>query len=178
MSKLEGSKTEQNLWTAFSGESQARNKYTYFAKRAKEDGYIQISKIFEETANNEKEHAKIWFKLLKGIKSTEENLTVAADTEAYENSSMYPEFAKIAKEEGFNDIAELFEGVAGIEKMHETRYRKLLSNITNETVFTSETKTIWECSKCGYTYTGKEAPKCCPVCKHPQAYFAKTAKNF
>lgn len=171
MSKLKGTQTEQNLLSAFSGESQARNKYTYFAKQAKEDGYIEISQIFEETANNEKEHAKIWFKLLKGIKSTEENLKAAADTELFENSSMYPDFAKTAKDEGFDDIAELFEQVAEIEKMHETRYRKLLSELKEETIFCANEETVWECAKCGHREIGKEAPKCCPVCKHPQAYF-------
>ena len=178
MAELKGSKTEQNLLAAFSGESQARNKYTYFAAKAKKDGYVQISKLFEETANNEKEHAKIWFKLLNGIGSTEENLQAAADGEKYEWTSMYPEFAKVAKEEGFDEIAELFTKVAAIEKSHEERYKKLLANIKNGIVFSSEGDEIWECSNCGHIVIGKKAPEICPVCAHPQAFFERRAKNY
>ena len=178
MTELKGSKTEQNLWAAFAGESQARNKYTYFASRAKKDGYVQISKLFEETANNEKEHAKIWFKLLNGIGSTEENLKAAAEGEAYEWTDMYPEFARVAREEGFDKIAELFEGVAKIEKAHEERYRKLLANIKNGLVFTSEGDTIWECANCGHIVVGKKAPEICPICNHPKSYFERRANNY
>ena len=178
MLELKGTKTEQNLLTAFAGESQARNKYTYFASVAKKEGYVQISKIFEETAANEKEHAKIWFKLLKGIGSTVENLEAAADGENYEWTDMYATFAKEAKEEGFDDIAKLFEGVAKIEKEHEERYRKLLANIKNDVVFSSEGDTIWECANCGHVVIGKKAPDICPVCNHPKAYFARKAQNY
>ena len=178
MGELKGTKTEKNLLTAFAGESQARNKYTYFASVAKKEGYVQISKIFEETANNEKEHAKIWFKLLKGIGCTKENLEVAADGENYEWTDMYANFAKEAREEGFNDIAELFEGVAKIEKEHEARYRKLLSNINNKLVFSSENDAIWQCSNCGHIVIGKNAPDVCPVCNHPQSYFERKAQNY
>ncbi len=178
MAELKGSKTEKNLWTAFAGESQARNKYTYFASRAKKDGYVQISKIFEETANNEKEHAKIWFKLLNGIGDTKQNLKAAADGENYEWTDMYNNFAKEAREEGFKDIAVLFEKVAEIEKEHEERYRKLLANIEGGLVFSSEGDTIWECANCGHVVIGKKAPEVCPVCNHPQAYFERKAKNY
>jgi len=178
MTELKGSKTEQNLLAAFAGESQARNKYTYFASRAKKDGYVQISKLFEETANNEKEHAKIWFKLLNGIGSTEENLKAAAEGEAYEWTDMYPEFAKTAREEGFDQIAELFEGVAKIEKAHEERYRKLLANIKTGRVFTNDGDTIWECANCGHIVIGGKAPEICPVCNHSQAYFERRANNY
>ena len=178
MAELKGSKTEQNLLTAFAGESQARNKYTYFASVAKKEGYVQISKIFEETAANEKEHAKIWFKLLKGIGSTAENLEEAANGENYEWTDMYATFAKEAKEEGFDDIARLFEGVAKIEKEHEDRYRKLLANIKNDAVFSSEGDAIWECANCGHVVIGKKAPEVCPVCNHPKAYFARKAQNY
>ena len=167
MAELKGSKTEKNLWTAFAGESQARNKYTYFASRAKKDGYVQISKIFEETANNEKEHAKIWFKLLSGIGDTKQNLKAAADGENYEWTDMYKTFAKEAKEEGFDKIAILFEKVAQIEKEHEERYRKLLANIEGDLVFSSDGDTIWQCSNCGHIVIGKKAPEICPVCDHP-----------
>ena len=178
MAELKGSKTEQNLLAAFAGESQARNKYTYFASRAKKDGYVQISKIFEETANNEKEHAKIWFKLLSGINDTVKNLEDAANGENYEWTNMYPEFAKVAHEEGFDEIAKLFEEVAKIEKEHEERYKKLLKNIKNGVVFTSENDAVWECANCGHIVIGKHAPEVCPVCNHPQSYFAKKAENY
>ena len=178
MAELKGSKTEQNLWTAFAGESQARNKYTYFASKAKKDGYVQISKIFEETANNEKEHAKIWFKLLSGIGNTVENLTAAAEGENYEWTDMYKTFAKEAKEEGFDKIAVLFEKVAAIEKEHEERYRKLLANIKGDLVFSADGDTVWECSNCGHIVVGKKAPDVCPVCEHPQAYFMRRANNY
>ena len=178
--ELKGSKTEQNLMTAFAGESQARNKYTYWASKAKKDGYEQIAAIFEETANNEKEHAKMWFKLLEGgsIKSTEENLKAAADGENYEWTDMYAEFAKVAKEEGFDHIAFLFESVAQIEKHHEERYRKLLKNIDDKLVFSNDGDTIWICRNCGHIVVGKEAPTVCPVCAHPQSYFERKADNY
>lgn len=178
--ELKGSKTEQNLMTAFAGESQARNKYTYFASKAKKDGYEQIAAIFEETANNEKEHAKIWFKLLNGgeIPSTEENLKAAADGENYEWTDMYDEFAKTAREEGFDHIAYLFEGVAKIEKEHEERYRKLLSNIDDKLVFSNDGDAIWICRNCGHVHIGPEAPKVCPICAHPQSYFERKANNY
>ena len=171
--ELKGSKTEQNLMTAFAGESQARNKYTYFASKAKKDGYEQIAAIFEETANNEKEHAKMWFKELNGgqVPSTEENLLAAAEGENYEWTDMYDGFAKIAKEEGFDRIAKLFEGVAAIEKEHEERYRKLLENIKGDLVFSKEGDTIWQCRNCGHIVVGKKAPEVCPVCAHPKADF-------
>ncbi len=176
---LKGSKTEQNLKTAFAGESEARNKYTYYASKAKKDGYVQISKIFEETANNEKEHAKMWFKLLNGgIKSTAENLQDAANGENYEWTDMYDGFAKIAHEEGFEDIAKAFEGVAKIEKEHEARYRKLLDNIEKERVFSKDGDVIWQCSNCGHICIGKKAPDVCPVCNHPQSYFEVKAENY
>ena len=178
--ELKGSKTEQNLMAAFAGESQARNKYTYFASKAKKDGYEQIAAIFEETAGNEKEHAKMWFKLLEGgdIKSTEENLKAAADGENYEWTDMYKEFAKVAKEEGFNQIAFQFEEVAKIEKEHEERYRKLLKNIEDELVFSNDGDAIWICRNCGHVVVGKTAPKVCPVCNHPQSYFERKANNY
>ena len=178
--ELKGSKTESNLMTAFAGESQARNKYTYFASKAKKDGYEQIAAIFEETANNEKEHAKIWFKLLEGgaIKSTEENLKAAAEGENYEWTDMYANFAETAKEEGFDHIAFLFEEVAKIEKEHEERYKKLLKNIEDEVVFSSEGDTIWVCRNCGHVVVGKKAPNVCPVCAHPQSYFERKANNY
>ena len=170
--ELKGSKTEKNLQTAFAGESQARNKYTYYASKAKKDGFVQIASIFEETANNEKEHAKIWFKLLHdGMPSTAENLLDAALGENYEWTDMYKTFAQQAREEGFEKIATLFEEVGKIEKEHEARYRKLLENVKNETVFKQETETEWECSNCGHIHTGRTAPEKCPVCDHPQAYF-------
>lgn len=178
--ELKGSKTEANLMTAFAGESEARNKYTYYASKAKKDGYVQIAKIFEETAANEKEHAKIWFKLLKGgsIPSTLENLEDAANGENYEWTDMYAKFAKEAKEEGFDDIAYLFEGVAKIEKEHEERYRKLLANVQGDLVFSKDGDCIWECSNCGHVVVGKKAPEVCPVCAHPQAYFQVKANNY
>ena len=176
--ELKGSQTEKNLWTAFQGESMARNKYSYFASKARKDGYVQIANIFEETAANEKEHAKIWFKLLNGIGDTKENLKAAADGENFEWSDMYAGFAKTAKEEGFNEIAELFLGVAAIEKEHEERYRKLLKNIEDAIVFSREGDCIWQCSNCGHIVIGPKAPEVCPVCNHPQAYFQLKAENY
>ncbi len=178
--KLQGSKTEKNLQTAFAGESQARNKYSYYASKAKKDGFVQIGNLFEETANNEKEHAKIWFKLLHGgkVPETITNLKDAADGENYELTDMYASFAREAREEGFNDIATLFEGVAKIEKEHEERFRKLLSNIQGGVVFSKEKDMIWQCSNCGHIVIGKNAPELCPVCDHPQAYFQVRADNF
>jgi rubrerythrin len=178
--ELKGSRTEQNLMAAFAGESQARNKYTYFASKAKKDGYEQIAAIFEETANNEKEHAKMWFKLLEGgeIKSTPENLKAAAEGENYEWTDMYKDFAEVAKEEGFDHIAFLFEGVAKIEKEHEERYKKLLKNIDDELVFSNDGDAIWVCRNCGHVVVGKNAPKICPICSHPQSYFERKANNY
>lgn len=176
--QLKDSKTYQNLLTAFSGESQARNKYTFFASKARKDGYIQIAKLFEETADNEKEHAKIWFKILEGIGSTEENLKAAAEGENYEWTTMYAQMAKTAKEEGFDNIAFLFEKVAEIEKEHEERYNVLLKNVENSKVFKKEDEVVWKCSNCGYEFKGKGAPEICPVCSHPQAYFEMVAKNY
>ena len=178
--ELKGSKTEQNLMTAFAGESQARNKYTYFASKAKKDGYEQIAAIFEETANNEKEHAKLWFKELNGgeIPSTLKNLYAAAEGENYEWTDMYDEFAKTAKAEGFDRIAELFEGVAAIEKEHEARYRKLIENIEGGLVFSKDGDRIWKCRNCGHIVVGTEAPKVCPVCNHAQSYFEVKAENY
>jgi rubrerythrin len=180
MPVLKGSKTEQNLMTAFAGESQARNKYTYFASKAKKEGYVQIAAIFEETAANEKEHAKMWFKLLEGgaIRSTIENLEAAADGENYEWTDMYATFAKEAREEGFDDIANKFEGVAKIEKEHEERYRKLLDNVKKEIVFSRDGDVIWQCANCGHICIGKKAPEVCPVCDHPQSYFQIKAENY
>lgn len=179
MTDLKGTKTEANLKTAFAGESEARNKYSYFASKAKKEGYVQIAAIFEETAANEKEHAKMWYKLLNdGIGSTIENLKEAANGENYEWTDMYAKFAKEAKEEGFDHIAKLFEGVAAIEKEHEERYRKLLANIESEIVFSRENEVVWHCANCGHTYTGKEAPEVCPVCAHPKAYFQIKAENY
>ncbi len=177
---LKGSKTEKNLKEAFAGESQARNKYTYYAAKAKKDGYVQISKLFEETANNEKEHAKIWFKLLNGgsVPSTIENLEDAANGENFEWTDMYAKFAKEAREEGFDDIAFLFENVAKIEKDHEERYRKLLENIKKEEVFKKAEPVVWECANCGYSYKGDKAVDMCPVCAHPQSFFMVKAKNY
>ncbi len=178
MAELKGSKTEQNLWTAFAGESQARNKYTYFASKAKKDGYVQISKIFEETAANEKEHAEIWFKLLNGIGTTAENLEAAAQGENYEWTEMYATMAKEAREEGFDHIAFLFEEVAKIEKEHEDRYRRLLANVEGGLVFSRDGEMIWQCSNCGHIHVGKQAPEMCPVCAHPKAYFQLKAENY
>ena len=176
--KLKGTKTEANLWTAFAGESQARNKYTYFASKAKKDGYVQIAKIFEETAGNEKEHAKIWFKLLGGIGTTAENLQAAAEGEYYEWTDMYATMAKEAREEGFAHIAFLFEQVGKIEKEHEERYRKLLANVEGGLVFSRDGDMIWQCSNCGHIVVGKEPPEVCPVCAHPKAYFELKANNY
>ena len=178
--ELKGSKTEQNLMTAFAGESQARNKYTYFASKAKKDGYEQIAAIFEETANNEKEHAKMWFKELHGgeIPSTVENLEAAADGENYEWTDMYEEFARVAEEEGFTAIAKKFRGVAAIEKEHEERYRKLLEIVKGDLVFSKEGDKVWICRNCGHVCVGKSAPKVCPVCAHPQSYFEVKADNY
>lgn len=179
MKNLKGTKTEKNLMAAFSGESEARNKYTYYASKAKKDGYVQIAKIFEETASNEKEHAKIWFKLLKdGIGATDVNLADAAEGENYEWTEMYPTFAKEAREEGFDHIAYLFEEVAKIEKEHEERYRKLLANVEGGLVFSKDNDAIWQCSNCGHIVVGKMAPEVCPVCAHPKAYFEIKAENY
>jgi len=179
MENLKGTKTEANLMAAFAGESQARNKYTYYASKAKKEGFVQIAELFEETANNEKEHAKIWFKLLHdGIADTMTNLEDAAAGENYEWTDMYATFAKEAKEEGFDRIALLFEMVAAIEKEHEERYLKLLANIKEGKVFESEDAEEWHCGNCGHIVKGKKAPKICPVCDHPQSYFRKRAKNF
>ena len=178
--ELKGSKTEQNLMAAFAGESQARNKYTYYASKAKKEGYEQIAAIFEETALNEKEHAKMWFKLLHddGIPSTIENLKDAAEGENYEWTDMYAGFAKTAREEGFTKIAYLFEEVAKIEKEHEERYKKLLGNIEDGIVFSRDGDKIWKCRNCGHICIGKEAPGVCPVCAHPQSYFEIKAENY
>ena len=176
--ELKGSKTEQNLRDAFAGESQARNKYTYFASKAKKEGYVQIANLFLETADNEKEHAKIWFKLLGGIGSTAENLLAAAEGENFEWTDMYAKFAREAREEGFDDIAALFDGVAAIEKEHEERYRKLLANLQGGLVFSKDGDAVWQCSNCGHIVIGKQAPEVCPVCAHPQAYFQVKAENY
>ncbi len=176
--ELKGSKTEANLWTAFAGESQARNKYTYFASQAKKEGYEQIAAIFEETALNEKEHAKIWFKELSGIGTTAENLKVAADGENYEWTDMYAEFAKTAKEEGFDRLAYLFEAVGKIEKEHEERYRKLLENVEEGKVFEAGSVKIWKCRNCGHIVVGTSAPEVCPVCNHPRSFFEIKAENY
>ncbi len=178
--ELKGSRTEANLMAAFAGESQARNKYTYYASKAKKDGYEQIAAIFEETANNEKEHAKMWFKELHGgeVPETLVNLEDAAAGENYEWTDMYSEFAKVAKEEGFDRIAFLFESVAKIEKEHEERYRKLISNIEEGLVFSSEGDTIWVCRNCGHVVVGKKAPEVCPVCQHAKSYFERKANNY
>ena len=180
MPELKGSKTEQNLMTAFAGESQARNKYTYYASKAKKEGYVQISKIFEETAANEKEHAEIWFKLLHdgAVPDTMTNLADAANGENYEWTDMYAGFAETARAEGFDKIATLFELVGKIEKEHEERYRKLLKNIQDEIVFSRDGDTIWQCSNCGHIVIGKKAPEICPVCAHPKAYFQIKAENY
>ncbi len=179
--ELKGSKTEKNLQTAFAGESQARNKYTYFASKARKEGYVQIANIFEETANNEKEHAKMWFKLLQEngeIGTTAENLKAAAEGENYEWTDMYATFAKEADEEGFKKIAALFRGVAKIEAEHEQRYLALLNNVENGLVFSRDGEMVWKCSNCGHICVGKKAPEVCPVCAHPQAYFELQAKNY
>ena len=178
--ELKGSKTEKNLMAAFAGESQARNKYTYYASKAKKDGYEQIAAIFEETANNEKEHAKMWFKELHGgtIPATEENLLDAANGENYEWTDMYAEFAKIAEEEGFKAIAAKFRAVGEIEKHHEERYRKLLKNIDDKVVFSKDEDAIWICRNCGHIVIGKQAPSVCPVCAHPQSFFELKSENY
>ena len=178
--ELQGSKTEANLMSAFAGESQAYTKYNYYASKAKKDGYEQIAKIFLETAGNEKEHAKIWFKLLHGntIPDTLANLEDAANGENFEWTDMYAEYAQTAKEEGFTEIAYLFEAVGKIEKAHEERYRKLLENVKDGKVFIADDVVIWQCTNCGHIHVGKEAPKVCPVCAHPQAYFQRVANNY
>ncbi|MDD7200432.1 MAG: rubrerythrin family protein [Sphaerochaetaceae bacterium] len=178
--ELKGSKTEKNLMAAFAGESQARNKYTFYASKARKDGYVQIANLFEETANNEKEHAKIWFKLLNGgdLSDTAANLQDAANGENYENTDMYPTFAKEAREEGFTKIATLFELVGAIEKTHEERYLALLKNVKEGLVFSRDGEQIWRCSNCGHIVIGKKAPAVCPVCAHPQAYFELVSKNY
>ena len=178
--ELKGSKTEANLLAAFAGESQARNKYTYFASKARKEGYEQIAAIFEETALNEKEHAKIWFKLLNGgeVPSTLENLNAAAAGENYEWTDMYEGFAKTAREEGFDRIAYLFEAVGQIEKEHEARYKKLIENLQDGLVFSRDGDKIWKCRNCGHIVIGKEAPAVCPVCNHPQSYFEIKAENY
>lgn len=180
MAELKGSKTEANLMAAFAGESQARNKYTYYASKAKKDGYVQIANIFAETAANEKEHAEIWFKLLHGgeIADTAANLKDAAEGENYEWTDMYAQFAKEAEEEGFDQIAFLFSEVAKIEKEHEERYRKLLANVEGDLVFSRDGDCIWQCSNCGHIVVGQKAPEVCPVCNHPQAYFQIKAENY
>ena len=178
--ELKGSKTEQNLMTAFAGESQARNKYTYYASKAKKDGYEQLAAIFEETANNEKEHAKIWFKELHGgaIPSTEENLLDAANGENYEWTERYKEFAETAKEEGFTRLAFLFEEVGKIEKEHEQRYLTLLQNVKDDRVFKKDGNKIWVCRNCGHVYEGDKALEVCPVCAHPKSYMEVQADNY
>ena len=178
--ELKGSQTEKNLMTAFAGESQARNKYTYYASKAKKDGYEQIAEIFEESANNEKEHAKLWFKLLHdgAVPSTVENLQDAANGENYEWTDMYAGFAKVAKQEGFDEIARLFEEVGKIERQHEKRFLKLLKNINEGVVFSKEGDRIWKCRNCGHIVIGKQAPEVCPVCAHPQSYFEINAQNY
>ena len=180
MKPIKGTKTEQNLMEAFAGESQARNKYTYYASKARKDGYEQIAALFEETAANEKEHAKIWFKLLHdgAVPSTIENLKDAAEGENYEWTDMYDRMAREAREEGFEAIARLFEGVGAIEKEHEARYRKLLANIEGGLVFSRDGDCIWQCANCGHIVIGKEAPKVCPVCAHPQSFFQIKAENY
>jgi rubrerythrin len=189
--KLKGSKTEKNVLTAFAGESQARNRYTYFASQARKEGFAQIADIFEETANQEKEHAKRFFKLLEGgeaelqatfpagvIGTTAENLQAAADGEAYEWGKMYPSFSSVAREEGFEEIARIFESIAVAEKQHERRYRGLLANVKAGTVFKKEKSVVWRCRNCGYVHQGTEAPKQCPACTHPQAYFELLCENW
>ena len=176
--ELKGTKTEQNLMTAFAGESQARNKYTYFASVAKKEGYEQIAAIFEQTANNEKEHAKLWFKALGGLGTTAANLLAAAEGENYEWTDMYDTFAKEAEEEGFKALAFQFRAVAAVEKAHEERYRKLLSNVEMQQVFEKSEMTMWECRNCGHLVMGKKAPNVCPVCAHPQSFFEVRKENY
>ena len=176
--KYSGTKTEQNLRTAFSGESEARNKYTFFASTAKKEGYEQIAALFQKTADNEKEHAKLWFKELQGIGSTADNLLSAAEGENYEWTDMYATFAKEAREEGFDHIADLFEMVGAIEKEHEERYRRLLRNVEDKLVFSRDGDCVWQCSNCGHIVVGRQAPEVCPVCAHPKAYFELKADNY
>ena len=178
--KLKGTKTEKNLMEAFAGESMARNKYTYFASRAKKDGYVQMAAIFEETAANEKEHAKIWYKYLNGgsVSDTVTNLNDAAEGENFEWTDMYARMAREAREEGFDEIADKFEMVAAIEKHHEERYRKLLKNIEDKKVFTKDGDAVWQCANCGHIVVGKQAPEICPVCDHPQSFFQVLAENY
>ena len=178
MSKYSGTQTEKNLMAAFSGESEARNKYTYFASKAKKEGYEQIAALFQKTADNEKEHAKMWFKELNGIGETAENLKSAAEGENFEWTDMYAGFAKTAEEEGFKELAEKFRMVAEIEKHHEERYRALLHNVETAQVFEKSEVKIWECRNCGHIMIGLKAPEVCPVCAHPQAYFELNAKNY
>lgn len=178
MKDIKGTKTEKNLLEAFAGESQARNKYTYYAAAAKKEGYEQIAALFLETADNEREHAKIWFKKLKGVNNTIDNLKAAASGENGEWTGMYPRMAAEAREEGFTDIAKLFEGVAKIEKEHEERYKQLLQNIEDGTVFKKDGKVYWKCRNCGYIHEGFEAPEVCPVCAHPKAYFEIVSQNY
>ena len=178
MSKYSGTQTEKNLWAAFAGESQARNKYTYFASKAKKEGFEQIAAIFEETANNEKEHAKLWFKELEGIGDTAQNLGAAADGENYEWTDMYEDLAKTAQEEGFPELAARFRMVAAIEKTHEERFRALLKNVETAKVFEKSEVKVWECRNCGHIVVGTKAPQICPVCQHPQAYFEVHKENW
>ena len=180
MKELKGTKTEANLAAAFAGESQATNKYTYYASKAKKDGYVQIAQLFEETAGNEREHAKLWFKLLHGgaVPGTMENLADAAAVENYEWTDMYATFAKEAREEGFDEIAAKFEMVGAIEKTHEERYRRLLKNIEDAIVFSRDGDSVWQCSNCGHIVIGQKAPEICPVCNHPQSYFELRAENY
>ena len=176
--ELKGSRTEQNLWAAFAGESQARNKYTYFASQAKKEGYEQIAALFQKTADNEKEHAKLWFKALNGIGDTAQNLLAAAEGENYEWTDMYEEFAKVAEEEGFLALAKQFRAVGAIEKHHEERYRALLQNVENNKVFAKDGEQVWECRNCGHLHVGTAAPGACPVCFHPQSYFEISEENY
>ena len=176
--ELKGSRTEQNLWAAFAGESQARNKYTYFASKAKKEGYEQIAALFQKTADNEKEHAKLWFKALNGIGDTAQNLLAAAEGENYEWTDMYEEFAKVAEEEGFLALAKQFRAVGAIEKHHEERYRALLQNVENNKVFAKDGEQVWECRNCGHLHVGTAAPGACPVCFHPQSYFEISEENY
>lgn len=180
LKELKGTKTEKNLQEGFAGESMARNKYTYYASQAKKDGYVQIQNIFLETAANEKEHAKLWFKALNGgeVGTTEENLRDAAAGEHYEWTEMYPAFAKDAEEEGFTQLAKLFEGVGAIEKRHEERYNTLLENLENGKIFEKDDVVVWKCAECGHIHVGKKAPQLCPICKHPQAYFEQYVEDF
>ena len=176
--ELKGSKTEKNLMAAFAGETQARAKYTYFASIAEKEGYMQLGSIFRETAENEHSHAKLWFGLLGGLSNTLENLKNAASGEHFENSEMYPEFARVAKEEGFDHIAALFDRVCAIENEHEKRYRKLIANMEDGKIFSRDNEVMWICRNCGYIHVGKEAPKVCPACAHPQSYFQIKAENY